>query len=123
MPSSRSRTGARGEEVARRSMEAKGYQVVTTNYRCPAGEADIIAWDGACLVFVEVRTRRSLNYGTPEESISRQKAARLIATAETYVQGCATPPQEWRIDLAPVRVDSRGVVARIDHIQNAIEEG
>ena len=72
MPTARSRLGALGEGVAGEYLEAKGYEIVATNYRCQWGEVDIIARDGDCLAFVEVRTRRSQEFGAPEESLSSQ---------------------------------------------------
>jgi putative endonuclease len=122
MPTARSELGARGEGLARAFLKAKGYQVVATNYRCPSGEMDIIARDGPCLVFVEVRTRRSRGgFGAPQESISRGKRERLIAVAETYIQGCEGAPEDWRIDLVAINIDSRGVVRPVEHIESAVE--
>jgi putative endonuclease len=122
MPTARSRLGARGERIAREYLEARGYETVATNFRCPLGETDIIARDGACLVFVEVRTRRSPeSYGAPEESLSRAKRNRLVATAETYIQNCETPPEEWRIDLVAVHLDISGAIKRVEHIENALQ--
>ena len=121
MSTVRSQLGARGEGIARAYLKMKGYKIVANNFRCQWGEVDIIAWDGRCLAFVEVRTRRSLGYGTPEESISKRKRDRLIATAETYIQSCPTPPEEWRIDLIAIRLDKRGAVWPVDHMEHAIQ--
>ena len=121
MSTARSRLGARGEGVAREYLKASGYEIEANNFRCPLGEVDIIAWDRACLVFVEVRTRRDTEYGTPEESLTKQKQHKLIATAETYIQSRSTPPEEWRIDLIGVRLSSRGAIERVEHIENAIQ--
>ena len=122
MPSAKSELGTRGEGLARAFLKAKGYRVVTMNYRCRYGEVDIIARDGPCLVFVEVRTRRSRGgFGTPQESISRRKKERLIATAETYIQNSEDPPEDWRIDVVAVNIDSRGIVRPVEHLENAVE--
>ena len=122
MPSARSRLGTRGEGVAREYLEARGYEIVSTNYSCQWGEVDIIARDGDCLVFVEVRTRTGKGqYGAPEESISKRKRDRLIATAETYIQSCPTPLEEWRIDLVALHLDIQGALGRVNHIENAIQ--
>ena len=122
MPTSRARAGARAEELAKNYLAAKGYEILATNFRCPWGEIDIIAQEGSCLVFVEVRSRRSPSkYGSPEESLSRRKRERLVATAETYIQSCSTAPEEWRIDLMALHMDDLGKVSRTEHIQNAIE--
>ncbi len=93
MPTARSRLGSRGEALAKAYLKSKGYHIIESNFRCPQGEMDIVARDGAYLVFVEVRTRRDGGwYGSPEESISRRKRARLVAIAETYIQSCESPP-------------------------------
>ena len=122
MPSEKSELGARGEGLARAFLKARGYRVVATNYRCRYGEVDIIARDGPCLVFVEVRTRRTRGgFGTPQESISRRKKERLIATAETYIQDLDETPEDWRIDVVAVNIDSRGIVRPVEHVENAVE--
>ena len=122
MPTYRARAGARAEELSKNYLAAKSYEILTTNFRCPWGEVDIIAQEGSCLVFVEVCSRRSSSeYGSPEESLSKRKRERLVATAETYIQVCSTPPEDWRIYLVAVDMDDLGKVSRMEHIQNAIE--
>jgi len=85
-------------------------------------EIDLIGWDGDTLVFVEVRTRRGDARGTPEESITPAKRAKLIATAQSYVQAHGVEDRDWRIDVAAVELSPRGQLLRIDIIENAIEE-
>ena len=122
MPTARSLLGERGEGMARAYLKSKGYELVTNNFRCPQGEVDIIAKDGPCLVFVEVRTRRRVSwYGTPQESISKSKRQKLIATAETYLQSIPSAPEDWRIDVIAIRLDKKGSVWPVDHIENAIQ--
>jgi len=117
---SRRRTGSTGERAAEAYLNSLGYTLLARNYRCPHGEADLVARDGDCLVFVEVRTRRSRAFGAPEESITPAKAARLIATAQTYLQERRLDHSPWRIDLVAVEV--RGRESTIRHIPNAIVE-
>ena len=124
MPTARSRLGARGEEIAREYLAAKGYEILATNFRCPWGEVDIIARAGDYLVFAEVCTQRGPSgFGTPQESLSRRKRERLVATAQTYIQSCSTPPAEWRIDLIALQMDRRGGIGQVEHIENAIQLG
>ncbi len=123
MPTSRSRTGSLGENTARKYLEAQGYRVLDTNYRCRWGEIDIVAQTDDTLVFVEVRTRKHLSYGTPQESLSKGKMSRLTATAETYLQERQPETTHWRIDLVAVFLAQNGVVSDIQHIPNAIEQG
>ena len=97
--------------------------MLDTNYRCLWGEIDIIAQTDDTLVFVEVRTRKHLSYGTPQESLSRGKIARLTATAETYLQERQPETTDWRIDLVAVLMAKNGTVSDLQHIPNAIEQG
>jgi len=116
---SRQRLGRWGEDLAARHLVAKGYEVVARNWRCETGELDLVVRDGDCLAFVEVRTRRGRAMGTPEESITAAKQARLSALAEAYVQAHDWPGY-WRLDVVAVEVDRRGRLLRVDHYENAI---
>ncbi len=111
-----------GEGLARDHLLANGYAILETNYRCQWGEVDIIARDEDCLVFVEVRTRRGASYGTPEESITKEKSQRLIDTAQSYLEERQISEQHWRIDLVSVELDRKGRLEPLRHIKNAVEE-
>ncbi len=113
-------TGDLGKSLAREYLENKGYRILDTNYRCPQGEVDIVARQDDFLVFVEVRTRTSLNYGSPEESVTPAKKDRLIATALHYRQGHYNMPASWRIDFVGVMLNPKDGPPRIEHIPNAI---
>jgi putative endonuclease len=67
--------GKYGERVAAQHLEAAGFEVLDRNWRCPQGELDIVARDGAALVFVEVKTRSSTKFGEPAEAVDRNKCA------------------------------------------------
>ena len=67
-------------------MEQRGMQTVARNYQCPCGEIDAVMRDGDVLVFVEVRYRRSVRFGTPAETIRREKQERLLKSARHYLQ-------------------------------------
>lgn len=123
MPTPRTITGTLGEVTARKHLEAQGYRVLDTNYRCRWGEIDIVAEEDETLVFVEVRARRHLSYGTPQESLSKAKIARLTATAETYIQEHQPEAPHWRIDLVAMVLTRDGTVSDLQHIPNAIEQG
>ncbi len=122
MPSAKTKLGTQGENAACRLLESQGYRILERNYRCRYGEIDIVAADGDCTVFVEVRTKRSKSFGTPEESLSRTKQRRLTTTALTYLQACETPPADWRIDLVSVRYSTGNETPRIDHVKHAVQE-
>ena len=80
MPTSRTKLGDWGEARAVEFLQNKGLRIVATNYRCRWGEVDIVAQDRDQVVFVEVRTKRSTSFGTPEESLSPAKMRRLTYT-------------------------------------------
>ncbi len=124
MTTERTKLGSVGEHLARLILERKGMAFVEANWRAPSGEIDLVMRDGELLVMVEVKVRRGERAGTAEESISRAKATRLLATGEWYV---AEHPEHadrpWRIDLVAITIDGRGVVTRVQHIEDAVVAG
>ena len=122
MPDSRQALGRRGEDYAALYLMARHYQVLARNWRCAVGEIDLIAEQAGALIFVEVRTRRGDRWGTPEESITPAKRARLIAAAQTYLDEHGQPDRDWRIDVVAIEVGARGEVLRCTLIENAIEQ-
>lgn len=77
--------GEIGERRACQFLKKKGYLIVHTNYRWPGGEVDIVARDGNYLAFIEVKTRSSNHYGSPEEAITEEKKQQIIKTARYYM--------------------------------------
>ena len=116
-------TGILGEKLARDFLKKRGYRILETNYRCPEGEIDIVAWHKDSLVFVEVRTKTSLEFGTPEESITPAKKERMRATAFYYRQTRGNLPLTWRIDVVAVELDQKRKPSRIELIENAVGDG
>lgn len=114
----RIQTGRRGEDIAAAYLVEKGYTLVARNWRCEAGELDMVLQDGNTLVFVEVRTRRSRRFGPAEESITPAKQSRLIELAHTYLQETSAGDCLWRIDVVAIHLD-RGRL-QVNHIQNAV---
>ena len=96
--------GRRGEDLAHRFLRAKGFIVVARNYRLSSGdaEADLIAWDGATLVFVEVKSRESADFGPPERAIGEEKRAHLVRIAREYTRKTETPWDRIRFDVVTV---------------------
>jgi len=82
----------------------------------------LIARHKDCLVFVEVKTRRSLEFGSPEESITAAKEERLKAVAYHYQQSHSDLPPSWRIDVVVIELGRKGKPSRIEIIENAIGE-
>lgn len=85
-PADRQAAGRLAEALAARYLQRAGLRVIERNFRCPMGEIDLIALDGAELVFVEVRHRRAEGYGSAAESVTAPKQRRLQATAALYLQ-------------------------------------
>ena len=118
----RQEVGKRGEETARKFLKKRGYRIRETGFRCRHGEIDIIAQQKDSLVFVEVRTKSNLDFGTPAESITQAKKERLIASALTYTNTHQNLPPLWRIDVVAIELDDKGKTRRIELIENAIEQ-
>ena len=118
----RQETGNLGEKLAAGFLQKRGYRILQTNYRCPEGEVDIVARQNDCLVFVEVRTKRSSAFGSPEESITPAKMEKLRRVAAHYRQAHGDIPASWRIDVVAVELDRRNKPRRIELIENAVGE-
>jgi len=116
------RLGRWGEGHARRHLEGKGYTISATNYRSRWGEVDIVARLGDEYIFIEVKTRRGTEFGTPEESITATKSQRLIATAQDYLQKNGLEQASWRIDVVSVHLDESGKLLEVSHLENAVGE-
>jgi putative endonuclease len=112
--------GERGEEVAVRYLQKKGYKVLARNYRSPFGELDIIAKDKDTLVFVEVRTGGRGRIHEPEETIGPKKQQRIIRTALVYLKEYNLEDQmPARFDVVAVEEDEKRPNVR--HILDAFE--
>ncbi|MEA3346025.1 MAG: YraN family protein [Chloroflexota bacterium] len=119
MPDPRRQLGNWGEERVAEFLRRQGYVIIERNWRCAAGELDIIAWEGEWLAFIEVRTRRGRSYGTPEESITPAKQAKLIELARLYMQEHPKLECDWRIDVVAVELQ-RGSLPRVNLIRSAV---
>lgn len=120
----RQRTGDRGEQIARTHFERLGWRFLAANWHCPAGELDLVMSDGDEIVFIEVKTRRSEQFGRAEEAITPAKASRLMASAACYVDYLDGPADPvWRIDFVAITLGTDGSIVRFAHIENAIVSG
>lgn len=117
----RRETGIQGEKLAKAFLEKRGYHVIETNYRCHEGEIDIVARHHDSLVFIEVRTKTSLAFGSPQESITPAKQERMRAAAYHYQQTHDSLPSLWRIDFVAVELNRQGKT-HIELIENAVGE-
>lgn len=116
----RRETGLLGEKLAKDFLSRKGYRILETNYRCPHGEMDIIARKKDYLVFIEVRTKTSDKFGSPEESITSAKMEKLRTVAEHYQQSHDNLPSSWRIDVVAIELNKNNKLLRIEVVENAV---
>lgn len=112
--------GRYGEDVAARYLHDAGLIVLERNWRCGAGEIDIVAREGGALVFCEVKTRRDDAFGGPYAGITPVKLARLRRLAGHWLAAQADRPRaaELRIDVVAVWASGRGA-PRVEHLRGA----
>lgn len=108
--------GRYGETLAARYLVAHGMVLIDRNWRCPAGEIDLVLRDGDVLVVCEVKTRSSLDFGTPHEAVTPDKVARLRRLAAAWLAAHAGRPAGVRLDLVAVLRPRRGPSA-IEHVR------
>lgn len=94
--------GKEGEKIACNYLIERGYKILEKNYHYGHGEIDIIAKDRDTLVFVEVKYRKSLEYGMPEDSITRKKQLQIRKIAEAYLYQNKIENQSCRIDVISI---------------------
>ncbi len=110
--------GAEGERLAALHLERRGFAILARNFRTRFGELDLVGFDGATLVFCEVKTRRGAAR-TPFESITPEKARRVRGMGATWLAEAADRPYapELRFDAISVRFDASGRLAGLDHLE------
>ena len=101
-----------GERFAREYLEEKGYKIIEQNYKTKYAEIDLVARKGKELVFVEVRTKKGEDFGTPEETINNKKLRKLWGNAKAY-----TAWEKWH---GPYRIDAICIVLRYDNTMERI---
>ena len=116
---SRMELGSKGEELAVVFLKKRGYTILEKNFRCKFGEIDIIARERKTLVFVEVKTRSSLGFGSPQTSVTRKKQDQLTKVALFYLQKKQLFNCEARFDVVAVELNS--MKKQIELIRNAFE--
>jgi len=111
-------TGKEGEILAVNYLKNKGYRIIETNYLKRSGEIDIIAVDPKYdeFVFIEVKTRKNLSFGYPEESVDEEKIQKIAETAENWLNDKNFEDPEWRIDI--ISIEWRGNLPIINQFEN-----
>ena len=119
----RKKLGNAGERLAAERLRQAGYTVREANYRCRAGEIDIVAEENGDIVFVEVKTRRGTAYGLPEEAVTPAKRRKLIAAAQTYLADQGQLDVSWRIDVVAIALTPAGALQEVRIHRYALEGG
>ncbi|HZK43798.1 MAG TPA: YraN family protein [Syntrophomonadaceae bacterium] len=109
--------GIKGEDMATEYLKKKGYKIITRNFYTRYGEIDIICEKAGALVFVEVKTRRSTTYGTPEEAMTARKIEHFKKAALIYLDKEKRFFKELQFDFIGILIQAGDI--EINHITNA----
>jgi putative endonuclease len=119
MPDDRHDLGAAGEKAAERFLRKKRYVIVARNYRCKAGEVDLVALDRGTVVFVEVKTRRQPGFGDPLEAVDVRKQRQVVRVARHFIAEHRLHDRDARFDVVGVWWEDGRVCC--DLVENAFE--
>lgn len=111
--------GARGEAAAEKFLRRRRYTILERNYRCPLGEADLVALDGSVVVFIEVKTRAGAGAGSPFDAVDTRKQRQLVRVANYYLSRHRLHGRDARFDV--VGVSQEGSELRCELLRNAFE--
>jgi putative endonuclease len=114
--------GRRGEDLALAHLQRLGFRLVARNHRTRWGEIDLIVYDDATLVFVEVKTRRASGHaGTALEAVARPKQHQVRRIAAAWLSEVTERPRspDLRFDVIGVTVDAAGGLLRLEHLEAA----
>ncbi len=111
--------GKKGEDFAADFLIKKGYKIKERNYRSPLGEIDIIATSGKTIVFIEVKTRSSAQFGLPFEAVTKRKQGQIEKTALYYMAKKKIREHAARVDV--VSIISNGDTLKAELIENAFD--
>lgn len=109
--------GKLGEDIAEKYLIQKEYYILARNYHTRFGEIDIIASDGSCIVFVEVKTRTQNQFGTPLEAITSGKLSKIIKTSQFYLSQRNLHGKPYRYDAIEIILNSQNKPI-INHLLN-----
>jgi putative endonuclease len=112
--------GDRGERLAERHLRSLGYRILARNVRNSGGEIDLIARDGDTVVFVEVKSRRDVDHGRPEDAVSRDKQSRLTRAALVHLKSRGWLERRARFDVVAIVWPADGE-PQVTHFKCAFE--
>lgn len=107
--------GKTGEEIAINLLKNKGFKIIEKNYKNSCGEIDIICEFKNMLIFIEVKARKNLLYGKPEEAVTYMKQKRIINSAMIYISNLKRKYSIYRFDVIAVNLEDNSAY----HIENA----
>ena len=120
MSEKRKSLGIKGEGIAASYLEKiQGYKILQRNYRCAFGEMDIVAKDHDVLSFIEVKTRGSVDFGIPQESVNKRKQHQLSKVALEFINRYKVRHMKARFDVVAVYLLPQE--ERVELIKNAFE--
>ena len=110
-----------GESLALKHLKARGCEILAQNYRIRRGEIDLIARDGEFIVFVEVKTRRSLRFGLPQAAVTLQKQRQISKVALAYLQAQNLLDAPCRFDVIAIHLSPQLELLRLEQIESAFD--
>ena len=114
------RIGNKGEQIAAKYLEDKGFRVLEQNYHTRFGEIDLVAQEGDALVFVEVKTRTNTDFGLPEASVTPEKLEKIENAILLWLQDHPDYHDDWRIDVIAILLKKDKTVDDIQHFINVL---
>ena len=111
--------GEQGETLAVQALRREGYAILARRYRTRLGEIDIVALEGRCLVFVEVKARQHSGRGTPADAVTARKQRKIVAIAGVFLARHRVDADACRFDVVAISLD--GPRPRVEIIRNAFD--
>ncbi len=111
--------GKWGEQVANQFLVNQGIKILAMNFRSRYGEIDLIGYDGSSLIFFEVKTRQSNQFGTPDQAVAGDKIKHIINTALVYISKFYSQEPLWRIDIISINRNPKTELYNVEWIKNA----
>ena len=114
--------GKAGEDYAARFLKQKSYKILHRNWRCALGEIDIVAQEKDFITFVEIKTRKSIDFGPGYSSVNSAKQLKLIKLAHVYLKRYGLTDKPCRIDIISIDMAHDDSVLNIELIKDAFWE-
>lgn len=114
--------GKFGEDVACDYLRKNEYQILERNFSCSQGEIDIVAYDASTneVVFFEVKTRTSFNYGFPSEAVNKMKQRHILNSVKYYLYCKGLEDKFVRIDVIEIVIDTTHFKYKLNHLKNVL---